>query len=157
MISKEALEDFKKIWREQFGEDISDEKATEELRKEKEQPSVKITEPVEESEPAMGGESIEIVKPVEPVGPTETLELAFFVLDDDPADVPLVDDLPHPGQQLLTADLVLHYLRPDFHRALLQVWRSPHQNRTGAVKRPGNRREECVQACTTSSPSERSS
>ena len=30
MISKEALEDFKKIWREQFGEDISDEKATEE-------------------------------------------------------------------------------------------------------------------------------
>ena len=30
MLSKEALEDFKKIWREQFGEDISDEKAVEE-------------------------------------------------------------------------------------------------------------------------------
>lgn len=30
MLSHEALEDFKKIWREQFGEDISDEKATEE-------------------------------------------------------------------------------------------------------------------------------
>ncbi|HEY4505807.1 MAG TPA: hypothetical protein VJG67_03910 [Candidatus Paceibacterota bacterium] len=29
MLSKKALEDFKKIWREQFGEDISDEKATE--------------------------------------------------------------------------------------------------------------------------------
>jgi len=30
MLSKKALEDLKKIWREQFGEDISDEKATEE-------------------------------------------------------------------------------------------------------------------------------
>jgi hypothetical protein len=30
MISKEALEEFKAIWKKQFGEDISDEKATEE-------------------------------------------------------------------------------------------------------------------------------
>lgn len=30
MLLKKALEDFKKIWRKQFGEDISDEKATEE-------------------------------------------------------------------------------------------------------------------------------
>lgn len=30
MLSKEALEEFKAIWRKQFGEDISDEKATEE-------------------------------------------------------------------------------------------------------------------------------
>ena len=29
MLSKKSLEEFKKIWREQFGEDISDEKATE--------------------------------------------------------------------------------------------------------------------------------
>lgn len=29
MLSKEALEDFKKIWREQFGEDISNEDAME--------------------------------------------------------------------------------------------------------------------------------
>lgn len=30
MLSKKALEEFKAIWREQFGEDISDQKATEE-------------------------------------------------------------------------------------------------------------------------------
>lgn len=30
MLSKKALEEFKAIWRKQFGEDISDEKATEE-------------------------------------------------------------------------------------------------------------------------------
>lgn len=30
MLSKKALEEFKTIWRKQFGEDISDEKATEE-------------------------------------------------------------------------------------------------------------------------------
>lgn len=30
MISKKALEEFKAIWRKQFSEDISDEKATEE-------------------------------------------------------------------------------------------------------------------------------
>lgn len=30
MLSEKALEDFKGIWREQFGEDISDEKAAEE-------------------------------------------------------------------------------------------------------------------------------
>lgn len=30
MISKKALDEFKRIWREQFGEDISDAKATEE-------------------------------------------------------------------------------------------------------------------------------
>ena len=30
MLSGKALEEFKKIWREQFGEDISDEKAAEE-------------------------------------------------------------------------------------------------------------------------------
>ncbi len=30
MVSKEALEEFKEIWRKQFGEDISDEVATEE-------------------------------------------------------------------------------------------------------------------------------
>jgi hypothetical protein len=29
MISKEALEDFKRIWKEEFGEDISDQKALE--------------------------------------------------------------------------------------------------------------------------------
>ena len=30
MLTKEAVEEFKKIWREEFGEDISDEKAAEE-------------------------------------------------------------------------------------------------------------------------------
>ncbi len=30
MLSKQALEDFKAIWRKNFNEDISDEKATEE-------------------------------------------------------------------------------------------------------------------------------
>ncbi|MCH7840674.1 MAG: hypothetical protein IID38_10635 [Planctomycetes bacterium] len=30
MLSKKALKDFKRIWRKQFGEDISDKKATEE-------------------------------------------------------------------------------------------------------------------------------
>ena len=30
MLSRKALEEFKEIWRKQFGEDISDEKATEE-------------------------------------------------------------------------------------------------------------------------------
>ena len=30
MLSNKSLEEFKKIWREQFGEEISDEKATEE-------------------------------------------------------------------------------------------------------------------------------
>ncbi len=30
MLSQKALEEFKAIWREQFGEDISDEKAVEE-------------------------------------------------------------------------------------------------------------------------------
>ena len=30
MLSKKALEDFKRIWREQFGQEISDEKAIEE-------------------------------------------------------------------------------------------------------------------------------
>lgn len=30
MLSRKALEDFKKIWRRQFGEDIPDEKATDE-------------------------------------------------------------------------------------------------------------------------------
>lgn len=30
MLSKKALEDFKAIWRKQFNEDITDEKATEE-------------------------------------------------------------------------------------------------------------------------------
>ena len=30
MLSKEAIDEFKKIWREEFKEDISDEKATEE-------------------------------------------------------------------------------------------------------------------------------
>lgn len=30
MLSKKAADEFKVIWREQFGEDISDEKATEE-------------------------------------------------------------------------------------------------------------------------------
>jgi hypothetical protein len=30
MLSKKALEEFRVIWRKQFGEDISDEKATEE-------------------------------------------------------------------------------------------------------------------------------
>lgn len=30
MISKKALDEFKKIWKEQFNEEISDEKATEE-------------------------------------------------------------------------------------------------------------------------------
>jgi len=30
MLSQKALDEFKTIWREQFGEDISDEKATEE-------------------------------------------------------------------------------------------------------------------------------
>lgn len=33
MISKEALEKFKKIWKEQFNEDISDEKAMEQAIK----------------------------------------------------------------------------------------------------------------------------
>lgn len=30
MLSKKAIDDFKTIWRKQFGEDISDEKATKE-------------------------------------------------------------------------------------------------------------------------------
>lgn len=30
MLSKEAIEEFKEIWRKQFGEEISDEKAVEE-------------------------------------------------------------------------------------------------------------------------------
>jgi hypothetical protein len=30
MVSEKALQEFKKIWREEFGEDISDEKALEE-------------------------------------------------------------------------------------------------------------------------------
>lgn len=30
MLTKEAIEEFKQIWREQFGEEISDEKAAEE-------------------------------------------------------------------------------------------------------------------------------